>query len=159
MYMASQAQLKQLAEARTHIKRTTITCGHPERKHMAHGLCHSCYMVIWNRQHPEGNSGPGWLRRHPEQARIHKRRASLKRLGVTLEQYEAMWKAQGGRCANLACSFSAPLDVPDFRVGLQVDHDHITGRVRGLLCPRCNTALGHIADDMDRLRGLIDYLS
>lgn len=64
---------------------------------------------------------------------------------------------QGGKCANPRCDFKAPL-VIDGRYGLQVDHDHVTGKIRGLLCRGCNTALGHIYDDKERLIGLIEYL-
>jgi hypothetical protein len=56
-----------------------------------------------------------------------------KQLGVTTEQYEAMLRAQGGGCA--ICG-----NPPKTR-RLDVDHDHKTGQVRGLLCHRCNRAL------------------
>lgn len=131
---------------------------HPDRKHRAHGLCTSCANVRWAKAHPLANTGTVWNKRNPERARFVQRRASLKRLGVTPEQYESLWKAQGGKCANSGCAFEAPLVVPDFRQGLQVDHCHRTNIVRGLLCPRCNTALGHVDDDVNRLRGLIEYI-
>ena len=56
-----------------------------------------------------------------------------KQLGVTVEQYDALLAAQGGGCA--ICG-----NPPKTR-RLHVDHDHKTGRVRGLLCHRCNRAL------------------
>jgi hypothetical protein len=62
---------------------------------------------------------------------------------------------QEGRCA--ACSVATPK--------LQIDHCHETGRVRGLLCPRCNSSAGSVRDDPDevrrwaaRLGALADYL-
>ena len=58
-----------------------------------------------------------------------------------------MIDAQGGVCA--ACKTDEPVHV---------DHDHKTGRVRGILCFLCNQALGNVRDEIPRLRGLIDYL-
>ena len=41
---------------------------------------------------------------------------------------------------------------------LTLDHDHVTGKMRGLLCSDCNLALGHASDDPERLRKLADYV-
>lgn len=86
----------------------------------------------------------------------------MKRYGLTMEDYENLWKSQQGKCANPACGASFPLHDPtpkrrNDRI-LHVDHNHTTGEVRGLLCLRCNTALGQVDDDPARLQGLIDYL-
>ena len=39
-----------------------------------------------------------------------------------------------------------------------IDHDHITGKTRGLLCLNCNIALGHVQDNPSRLRLMVAYL-
>jgi len=79
------------------------------------------------------------------------------RHGITREQYEEMYAAQGGICAVEACDGEAT----------HIDHDHSCcprrgkgcGKcVRGLLCPGCNHALGSAQDDPDRLRAMADYL-
>ena len=44
------------------------------------------------------------------------------------------------------------------RIALVVDHCHDTNRVRGLLCTNCNVAIGHMKDDVERLRAAISYL-
>jgi hypothetical protein len=136
-----------------------ITCGHPWRRHGARGLCTSCYQVIWMRGHPEANTGNKWLKDHPEEARAHRRKQQLKRRGLTPEQYDRLWTEQQGKCANPNCQIMAEMVMADYRQGLQVDHDHATGRVRGLLCSGCNRALGLVADDRERLLGLITYLN
>lgn len=68
--------------------------------------------------------------------------------GISLADYESMYKAQGGCCA--ICR--APHAV------LCVDHCHSTRRVRGLLCSPCNTGIGHLRDSPDLLRKAIAYL-
>lgn len=59
---------------------------------------------------------------------------------------------QNRRCA--ACL----VEVEDWQQKLSVDHDHLTGQVRGLLCQPCNLALGHLKDDPERILALADYL-
>jgi hypothetical protein len=68
--------------------------------------------------------------------------------GISLEQYEEMAEQQYNLCANPACT-----EPP-----IVVDHNHITGEVRGLLCNGCNTAAGLAGDSADKLRGLATYL-
>ena len=73
------------------------------------------------------------------------------RYGITLEDYARMLAEQGGSCA---ICFTEPQKS---RV-LDVDHCHVTGTVRGLLCRSCNLTLGRMNDDADTLRRAADYL-
>jgi hypothetical protein len=149
------ATAEQLAAVRpTQIARTP-EC-HPDRQHMSKGLCKPCYVLKWQREHPETRRR--WLARNRERMRVHTRKRVMAQYGLTPDHYEAMWLAQGGRCANRACTVTAPLIAENYRKGLHVDHDHVTGKVRGLLCQRCNHALGHVRDDRGRLLGLLAYL-
>lgn len=92
----------------------------------------------------------GGRRRNPRK----RREALLRRYGITLERFDEMYRAQGGRCA--VCGGS---DSGDSRFDtLHVDHDHETGAVRGLLCGRCNRAIGMMKDDPDRLLAAASYL-
>jgi hypothetical protein len=75
-----------------------------------------------------------------------------KKYGITLEQYEDMLAAQDGCCAICKRAVEA---APR---RLHVDHDHVTGRVRGILCYLCNTGLGVFKDDVERMRAAIEYL-
>lgn len=70
--------------------------------------------------------------------------------GITVEEYDRMVEAQGGRCA--IC------ERPPGANRLAVDHDHATGHVRGLLCPSCNGVLGRWADEVDRFQRAAEYL-
>lgn len=71
-----------------------------------------------------------------------------KHYGMTPDEYDAMRDAQDGLC--FICQREAEL--------LYVDHDHDTGAVRKLLCPRCNTGLGLFGDDPEALLAAADYL-
>ncbi len=134
-------------------------CQHIDRKHAAKGLCASCYTKEWERRTPNHNWGNNWLKNNPEKAKFHLAKNHIKKTyGLEHGQHQALWDAQGGKCANPACDFiSATLFAPMLE-RLDVDHDHATGRVRGLLCRPCNQALSRVQDDIDRLRGLIEYL-
>lgn len=73
--------------------------------------------------------------------------------GISLAQYNSLLEAQDRKCA--ICKTSAE-DAPR---GLQVDHDHRTEEIRGLLCVSCNTAIGSFRDDVVRMSSAINYLS
>lgn len=82
-----------------------------------------------------------------------KRGRNLKRLyGIGIDRYAAMFEAQGGCCA-ICLTHQSKL-----KRKLHVDHDHATGKVRGLLCQLCNTALGLARDDINILKAAISYL-
>jgi len=67
----------------------------------------------------------------------YRRRAKLKyKYNITLEQYDKMFKKQNGNCAICGS--------PELIIRLSVDHDHETGKIRGLLCKSCNIKLGTI---------------
>lgn len=84
-------------------------------------------------------------------------RQKLKRHGLTQEEYEEILARQGGVCAICSRAELAKRG-PRTRV-LCIDHDHQTGRVRGLLCSDCNRALGMFQDDPAILRAAVAYLS
>lgn len=90
-----------------------------------------------------------WAKKHrtPE---IVRKRALKHNYGLTPEEYDAKLQSQNGVC--VLCS------SPPKRTQLHVDHDHLTGTVRGLLCSNCNTGIGLLKDDPDRLVGAAEYI-
>lgn len=85
------------------------------------------------------------------------RKYSLKKnFGITPEQYDQMLISQGGRCK--ICGGSESASGRWDSNFLCVDHDHVTGEIRGLLCHPCNTGLGFFKDDTGRLEAAINYL-
>lgn len=81
-------------------------------------------------------------RRDPMKDRESKLKANY---GITLQQYDAMLEAQDGVCA--ICLAPETRSVYGELPRLVVDHNHATGRVRGLLCASCNGRLGAIDDE------------
>jgi hypothetical protein len=83
----------------------------------------------------------------------------LKQYGLTIDQFEALLAAQGHACA--ICSQPLRAWVPRDERTLErpcIDHDHVTGKVRGILCTPCNLALGYLKDDPALFGRAIDYL-
>lgn len=75
----------------------------------------------------------------------------LRRHGIRHEQYQSMSRAQKQACA--ICN-----SIPDNQ-HLCIDHDHVTGSIRGLLCRKCNLLIGCAGDSIERLRVAIEYLA
>lgn len=75
-----------------------------------------------------------------------------KRYGLTQEDIIQMHEDRSGKCDICGCQTDHRYDK------LCVDHSHKTGKVRGLLCFSCNTALGNFKDDITNLKKAIEYL-
>lgn len=83
--------------------------------------------------------------------------------GITLDEYNAMLEKQDGVCAicgNPEVKAQARNGTNGIKNldSLLVDHDHKTGKVRGLLCYRCNTGIGKLNDDPNLLRKAARYI-
>jgi|SRR5665647_1797311 len=76
----------------------------------------------------------------------------LRLYGITQEQYDLLFIEQYGRCA--ICGTKAE----NLSRALVIDHDHATGKVRGLLCDVCNSGLGFFKDSRFILKYAIRYL-
>lgn len=131
---------------------------HPERKHVAKGLCKKCYYKDYKGRaaicHPDkaratvdglcsmcwGNTPEGKARK----AAAHR----VRKYDLTPEQYKELYSRQNGRCAICGA------ENPDC-----IDHDHISGTVRGLLCRPCNYGLGHFKDRSDFLIKAANYVN
>lgn len=110
------------------------------------------------------NDPTGYLRkstnsRHEKQGEWYERNKDhvknkqlLRDYGITLPEYMVILEKQGGQCA--ICGSGEPGGVGRFHV----DHDHKTGKVRGLLCHFCNTGIGSLRDDPVLLRAAVEYL-
>ncbi len=106
----------------------------------------------WQQANPERLNAYRRQRRLEPEVKRRERAGHLKRkYGITLQAYDSMLADQGGGCA--ICHRQPASDI-----SLHVDHDHITGQIRGLLCFTCNNALGDFEDDASLLRSAITYV-
>ena len=110
------------------------------------GPCKACWLADLKAPHVQ------------ERDRTSKFVANLRaNYGMTIDDYDAMWLAQQGRCAICGEAFALRGSGRTSR-RLGVDHDHATGKVRGLLCQMCNGGLGLFNDDIERMLDAIRYL-
>lgn len=90
-----------------------------------------------------------WRKRNPDKAREYNFKSKY---GITTKEYDELYTGQSGCCA-LCSKHSTELSRP-----LCVDHDHETGKVRGLLCSTCNSGLGKLGDNEEGLLKALEYL-
>lgn len=124
------------------------TCGlvkHPrEMSKYDRGICKPCKSAATR----------AWQIANPKAWDRHARKSHLmKKYGITIEEFDRMFAEQGEACA--ICKVRV-LDSRGFRP--HIDHCHDTGKVRGILCGRCNRALGQFEDDATLLRSAVAYL-
>jgi hypothetical protein len=104
-------------------------------------LCKSCKTIRCKK----------WFKENKKKAQAFGLKSKLKkRYNMTVEEYQTLLINQDGRCK--ICS------KRQARRSLSVDHCHTTNVVRGLLCDKCNMALGLIHDNLDILDGMKQYL-
>ena len=95
-----------------------------------------------------------YSKQNPEKVKIWNRRALLKkRYGITPETYDSMLATQNGVCA--ICG-TLPGSGP--RECLNVDHDHLSGKVRALLCQRCNSGIALLGNDFNTYISAANYI-
>jgi Recombination endonuclease VII len=107
--------------------------------------------ILWRKKNPEKakEQSRKARERHPDKSR----KFFLKDLyGMTIEQYNLLFEKQQGKCAICERHQS------ELTKRLHVDHNHNTGKTRGLLCHYCNTALGSFKEDITLLNKAIEYL-
>ena len=155
-----------------------------EKPHMARGLCNSCYTRFYRKDgkvdrskeklikalcHPEnrpynrGKCEPCYRKElrekqspeRKEHERQKRREIRIKtRYGISINDYNILLIKQNNKCYG--CN-QLHLET-DSKTRLNIDHNHTTGKVRGLLCSNCNSTLGYANDNITTLSNLILYL-
>lgn len=133
-------------------------------------LCILTHQKLYQQNNPERTRATKrkWraanIEKHRETSRLLMRRKvasgknaedrRLKLYGITPEEFKRLFESQDRRCA--ICKS----DIPRRKGGIawHLDHDHITGQVRGILCTKCNLGLGYFNDDEELLETAIAYI-
>lgn len=103
-------------------------------------------------KHCKNEKSKAWAASNKHKVKEHRRKTRLKTIyGMSLEDYQTMFDAQEGKCA--LCG------EKEEKKSLAVDHCHITGKIRALLCTNCNTILGKAHDNSSLLIKMADYLT
>lgn len=121
--------------------------------------CRSC--GTWVSQETWSSRTSSSYRNHARCNRCIRDQRMRSTFGITQDQYEELLEKQGGRCAGCGAHQGDQTGR-----SLSVDHDHeccpgsksCGDCVRGLLCVRCNVALGYLRDDVETLKNLTEYL-
>jgi hypothetical protein len=92
-----------------------------------------------------------WRDKHPDIKAWDRTQALQRRYKITPEQWGMKFSEQGECCAT--CK-----NPEHGGMGWHTDHDHATGVVRGILCHRCNLAIGHVQDSVATLKSMVEYL-
>ena len=144
------------------------------------GLTYTCRNCIRNRadewvaKNPEQvkHNHDAWVTAHPESTKeyltrhiendskaysakraVYLRRSRLKtKYGITEAEWDIVFKEQNGLCCICLCN------LPTNKSKCATDHDHESGKRRGILCMPCNLALGGFKDNSILLRHAVDYL-
>jgi len=111
-------------------------------------------------QFQKGNpGGPGRPVKYKQYSNESENRHNYKLhscFGISKYDYDEMYKKQDGKCA--ICGKKETIIKCGKIQQLSVDHDHSTGRIRGLLCFHCNSGIGKFGDNSELLRKAADYL-
>lgn len=131
----------------------------PSKSDGLNGTCKKCRSArVINDRDRKAIYAQGWVRDNRERDQRNKvewnkknpgyfRDLKLKKYGLTTEKFEALLEAQGHACA--ICRHVGKLNI---------DHDHATGKVRALLCHKCNAGIGLLNESPELLRVAANYL-
>ena len=143
---------------------------HPDRPHKAKGLCGSCYNIKNFRHNAENNpklsekkraSSKEAYRKNKQKDPHYSKKLNLKlalrRAGIPLDKRRSLFDEIYNQ-SDRVCEICGQKETNARRDRLCIDHDHFTGQYRGLLCNRCNRAIGFFKDDIEILKAALLYL-
>lgn len=102
-----------------------------------------------------GSKSPFWAGGYEVRRPVKRMQKIWNKYRLDFDRYEAILNEQKGCCK--ICGDS--LMYPGSKTYFHIDHDHVTGRVRGFLCPHCNRLLGAARDNQRILKSAVRYLN
>lgn len=123
------------------------------------GICKECKNTRLrerNRLHPEWRKN--WRKKSYEKNKNKaKEQYLLYHYGIDLTEFNVLLEKQNNLCA-ICKKPESSVHQSGILKKLSVDHDHKTGKIRGLLCYNCNRGIGHLQDNLEILNNAIAYL-
>lgn len=110
----------------------------------------------WRRYYKKNREKLLARNRTPQMREQHRAKHLRNKYGISTEKYKELFDKQNGVCA--ICGLPETSRWRGIVRHLPVDHDHTTGEIRGLLCTKCNSGIGHLGDDPNLLHRAILYL-
>ena len=132
---------------------------HPDCKFGVSGVCKKCKNTSRKEQdrlHPERKKK--WRKQSYQKNKDKaKEQYLVYHYGINLKEFEYLLQKQNNLCAICQKSETVKHQSGTPKQ-LSVDHDHETGKIRGLLCYNCNRGIGHLQDNVEILKSAISYL-
>jgi len=130
--------------------------------------CKSCFKLLAKARYDSATAvarAKQWRIDNPERSRAYQaeyrarpeRRRAMRDLyyrrtfGITADDFDALLEKQGGVCAICGCA-------PERAASFHLDHDHVSGAIRGILCLDCNQGVGKFRDDPGLLERAAAYI-
>lgn len=115
-------------------------------------VCGYDNLKIWRKKNPDK------IKKNAKNFRINNPKAYYNsqyksKYGISIEEYNRLFDIQKGQCK--ICK----IDSKELPRKLAVDHNHVTGKVRGLLCGNCNVAIGNLKESVIIIKEALNYLA
>lgn len=123
---------------------------HSQLPHYGKSMCRSCYRKSVYPKYRDENRKKclEWYKKHPRLAKRQVEHTLDRRTGLQIGTYKLVYTKQKGKCLICKTKYKR----------LHRDHNHLTGKFRGLLCMNCNLGLGQFKDNLKTLKKAIHYL-
>ena len=132
-------------------KTKDISCFYPHVRDKRRSVCKECHLSLKKQRYAE-NPEPSRAKNRERQHKVGRWQKTRHKYGIGEKEYNELLVKQRGYCA--ICG----VHQTNLKQPLGVDHNHETGKVRGLLCLKCNFAIGYLQEDTRIILAALRYL-